>query len=183
MNNHNFIVPIAPKKQREIRRWYIISCYSAIIVICLISALTIQQVYDLWHLKKDYQLLSRQEQEYETFLKTVEQLEIQETALAKKLKKLTQFCKNPIMPSTLFEHLTTMLPNDVAFSKVILNDHRTVELQGHAMNTQGITTLLQRLDSSPLLTQIHVTSLHHQSQQATANAPCLQFVMQGTIKK
>lgn len=176
MNNINFIKPIPPEKQEALNRWFSRTVYSSIVLALFFMLTTVYQVINLIHLHRKQKNLNHIMHDLEPTLTQIHAQEEQKDILSRRLKKISDFKKNPKLPTSYLQELSRIIPPDVALTKYAQEKNR-VSLEGKALKTDSVLTFVQRLHDSSFFEDVQLTSLHHQKN----NTASLYFVLKGKI--
>ncbi len=88
--NINFIKSIARERQKEYRRWFIISCSASVALLVFIGIMQAKQLFTYWQAKHDY---ASAKQADETVFKTQHELKQQLQQLQTKQQDMQQYEK------------------------------------------------------------------------------------------
>lgn len=171
MKRINFITPLPPKRQKELKRWYLLTISVATLLFFSIIIITAIQGYQYWALHKKQRQLSFELSNYTSVINQQKHDHDQHTRLKKKIDRLNQYKSNPKNPAAILSIIKTAF-NGMKLKSLSINAQQ-FEIQLSANSPDQITACIKylheyRQQSKPLFSRIKLVSLSHNQQQVDA---------------
>lgn len=167
----NFIKPIPPGRQKELRRWYWLTAGSLGALLTAILIISSIQGYLYWVLFKNRTVLSSELGNYGASINQQKKDQSEHDALKKKIDRLNQYRTNPKNPSSVLQALKTA-GNGLKIRSVTITP-KNFEIQLSAHSIDQITQCMKLLheykhQSIPFFANLKLASLSHRQQLVDA---------------
>ena len=173
MHNMNFIRPVPPHKEKELRRWMLVS--ALLIMSLLIGGITISGIQ--WKVYRDIQqeknTLMIQLASYDQIMNRQHEHTKQHSTLQQKLQQLQVYTNQPKNPIDIITTVQKILGTVPLQSLTIDNDH--FELKGSCLHAKQATQLVGKLNSLALCNNAQLHAI------ASGSNNTLEFVIKGSI--
>ncbi len=157
MNTINFIRPLPPEKDREVRSWLRITALLYMLIIICTLIIIAMQWYLHRQLKGQHATLKEQLHQYNSIMDVHRTTKSEQELLQKKIAKLHRYHHNPQSPLPIIETIAMASKQTIIESLTIKNG--AIELKVIAPTSAHAMQLVQTLQASPLLKTVYLQSL------------------------
>jgi len=159
MKQINFISPISPNQQHQIHKWYINSLIALATLLVSIGLVQIHQFKKLNTIKKQRELLNKDNNEITTFLDHHQSLKNKKEHLENRSKNIAKIIQHRQLPFNYFVALKRALPNAQQIESITLADD-SIELVASCNDTQAATKIVSSLLKTAYFQDVKIISLH-----------------------
>lgn len=158
MKNVNLIQTLSPKKQFEIRRWFLLSTLLSLITLIIISFFTYLQLSTLHTTQKEIDTLREKAKQYDEEINNKNKLTHELETLQSKKNKIDQFIHTPKNPHSTLADLTSACGSSITILDVCLNN-KILELSALCDSPEHATVFMQRLATFKQFSGLKLASL------------------------
>lgn len=179
MNNLNFINPVPPRKEREVRVWFSSTLVLFCAIIVAVSSLHFVQLRMLKKITLEKKSLLNKVQDFDAALEAQHKLKQEEEALTKRLHDISEQTNNPKNP---VEYLTTIAQacaREVEIQSLKI-ENEGLEIAAQCTNQQEATRFIEKLADSSYFKDLTLTSLNTSAKKNTEKE-LIDFRIQGRI--
>jgi hypothetical protein len=159
----NFISPLPPHKQYELRRWFWCTALLWIISFMIGAYCVVPQLVTFIALKKEINALHEKTASYSKGVNNRDALKSEHELLSKQSSKINQYIDQPKNPHQYIVVILEASGNGVKLESLKFNK-KNVELTILCPTPEHATVFIKRLSLSDLFTGIKLVSLQHDPQ-------------------
>lgn len=175
MKKVNFISPLPPHKQYELRRWFWCTTTLWIISFVIGAYCVVPQLVTFFVLRKEISVLYGKTASYSDVVKNSDALKSEHELLSKQNSKINRYMDQPKNPHQYIAVILEAVGNGATLELLKFNK-KDVELTILCPTAEHATVFIKRLSLSDLFTGIKLVSLHNDTR-----ANQLRAVIKGNI--
>lgn len=160
MQSINFIDPVPPQKQRALIIWLYSSVVGVLVLLSTMFYIHIQHMRIAHRIAHNVNDLKQHTSQFDTLVKTKQQLENNKKQLDVRLQKLQALHQSSQAPYLLLLELASITPADtICLTNCDAIPGKSVHLEGLAHTVKGVTSFIDDLQKSHLFKDVSLASL------------------------
>ena len=160
MKKVNFITPLSPQKQYEIRRWFWVSCILCISILCVGAYFIVPQLLTFIALKKEVAALREKTKDHAELFKNSDTHKKEHELLHERGVWINRYHEQPKNPHNVIAAIRDASGDGVKLESIRFNK-KDVDLTVVCPTPEHATVFIKRLSVSDLFTGIKLVSLQH----------------------